>query len=134
MVQQPHIRFLLDSNVSNSISTCLLSHGHVVLRANDYLMPGASDRLVVALADQLDAVVVTFNKKHFRPLIHRDDARTLAEFPNAGLLVLQSSPVHGIALLNRWIPHIEFAYDMQRQQSSDRRFIAELSMTGLLLR
>jgi hypothetical protein len=134
VVQQPHIRFLLDSNVSNSISDCLRSHQHDVLRANDYLLPGAEDRLVVALANQLESVVVTFNRKHFRTLVHRDDPRTLQEFPNAGLLVLQLRPVQGIALLNKWLPLIELAFGIQQQDADDRRFIGELSMSGLLLR
>jgi hypothetical protein len=134
VADRPRIRFLLDSNVSNSISGCLHSHGHEVHRIDDYLLPGAEDRLVVSLANELDSVVVTFNRKHFRALVHRDDPQNLREFLNAGLLVMQTKLIHGITLLDKWMPLIELAFGMQQQNSEDRRFIAELSMTGLLLR
>jgi hypothetical protein len=42
--------------------------------------------LIVADAHALGAVVVTWNRKHFRPLISREGGRPRSDFPQAGLL------------------------------------------------
>lgn len=63
--------FLLDENVSASIARFLTERGHDVRLVQDELGEGASDRMVADYADEIEATVITFNVKHFEPLIYR---------------------------------------------------------------
>ena len=120
--------------MSNSVGDCIRSLGHDVSHIRDHSVPGTEDRTVVFIADQLSAVVITRNRKHFRPLIHRNDAETLRETPNAGLLTMKVPEADSPKYLEQWMPMIEAAFALRQLHAIDKRFIADLTVTGLTLR
>ena len=126
------MRFLVDEHVSNAIMECLRNRGHDVFSVRNRLPPGTPDPAIVADADQLGAVIVTWNRKHFAPLIRRDDPAKSAAAPNAGLLSFDCKPAQAVQLLERHVRHIEFA-SMDRQDQDDRRLIVEVSHRGLMI-
>lgn len=69
------IQFLLDEMVPNSVRSYLESEGHEVYRVQEHVLRGATDRAVVAAANELQAVIVTWNRRHYRTLITRSDSR-----------------------------------------------------------
>jgi hypothetical protein len=127
------MRFLLDVHVSDEIAEYLAERGHEVFLARDRLLPGAADVLVVADADSLEAVVVTWNRKHFRPLINREPGRVSREFTRAGLLSFaRCRMADAIRLLDRYIENIEFEHE-RRQRMDDTRVIVEISHNGMMM-
>ncbi|MCO5177963.1 MAG: DUF5615 family PIN-like protein [Thermomicrobiales bacterium] len=126
------IRFLLDENIRTSVRLFLQQRGHEAIRVQDHLTPGTEDPIVVAYAHQIDAVVVTRNRKHFHPLIHRDPNALTADFMNAGLLTFQCSESAMIPLLKQHIDLIEFEYERRRKQD-DKRIIIRVSHDGLMI-
>lgn len=133
MSSRPALRFLLDAMVAREVHTFLVSQGHEVYDVRDYVLPGTKDRTIVAVANELGAIIVTWNRKHYRQLVHRDDQYSREEFPYAGLLALTVPPSEAISHLASWMPYIEVAYGL-RQHEDDSRFIAELTVNGLQLR
>jgi predicted nuclease of predicted toxin-antitoxin system len=55
------MRFLLDENVPASVAEMLLGKGHEAEFIRDHVPAGAPDPLVAAIAEQLDAVLVSFD-------------------------------------------------------------------------
>jgi hypothetical protein len=127
------MRFLLDAHVSDQVSEYLAERGHEVFLVRDRLLPGSADILIVADAHALGAVVVTWNRKHFRPLISREAGRARSEFPNAGLLSFTRCRMDdAVRLLDRYIENIEFEHE-RRQRMDDARVIIEISHNGMMM-
>ena len=97
------------------------------------MLPGSADMLIVADAHALGAVVVTWNRKHFRPLISREGGRPRSDFPQAGLLSFtRCRMVDAVRLLDQYIENIEFEHE-RRQRMDDLRVIVEISHSGMMM-
>jgi len=55
------LRFFADHCISNSIVAALRDAGHEVLRLGDHIPPESPDPLVIATAQELDALLVSLN-------------------------------------------------------------------------
>ena len=55
------LRFFLDHCVANSVGAALAAGGHEVHRLRDHLPTDSSDPVVIAKAQQLDAILVSLN-------------------------------------------------------------------------
>jgi len=55
------LRFFADHCVSNAIVAHLSSQGHEVLRMRDHLDPESADPIVLARAQELDAILLSLN-------------------------------------------------------------------------
>ena len=55
------LRFFADHCVSNAIIDHLRLQGHEVLRLRDYIEPESPDRLVIAKAQESDAILLSLN-------------------------------------------------------------------------
>jgi hypothetical protein len=119
------VRFLLDAHWTTELEEFLRAGGHDVYRVQDRALPGTPDPLIVADANQLRAIIVTRNRKHFRPLVLRDDPGGLATYPDVGLIACRFPLAGAVRLFERFLPLIEFEY-RQRQAQADRRIIVEL--------
>jgi predicted nuclease of predicted toxin-antitoxin system len=124
------IRFVIDAHVKNALRQFLVDSGHEVHSVRDELMPGALDPEIAAFAHQLGAVIITWNRKHFRPLISREHARRTTDFANAGLISCQCRPDDAVSLFAEHLPVIEFQYQ-RRQAMDDKRLIVELDQTKI---
>jgi hypothetical protein len=127
------MRFLLDEHAPNVLAEFLADRGHEVYFARERVPAGAHDRLIVAAANQLGAIVITWNFKHFRRLITRDNPQTLREFPDAGLISVICRSQRAVLLFEKWIRRIEIDYEL-RQTDDDRRVIVEIRETALIIR
>lgn len=127
------MRFLLDVHVSGEVAEYLAERGHKVFLAHERLLPGAADVLVVADAHSLGAIVITWNRKHYRPLITREAGRASTDFRNAGLMSFTRCRVgDAVRLLDRHIDNIEFEHE-RRQRLDDTRVIVEISHNGMMM-
>jgi predicted nuclease of predicted toxin-antitoxin system len=55
------MHFMLDENVPVDVATMLVKHGHKAEFIRDYVPPGAPDPLVATVAQELNAVLVSFD-------------------------------------------------------------------------
>ena len=53
--------FMLDENVPVDVADMLVQHGHDAVFIRDYVPPGSPDPLVATVAQELDAVLVSFD-------------------------------------------------------------------------
>lgn len=104
------MRFVLDAHVGSTLRRFLLDGGHEVHDVREELVAGAQDPEIVAFAHQLDAVIITWNRKHFRPLISRDAVRRTTDFPHAGLITCRCRPADAVRLFEQYLPIIEFEH------------------------
>ncbi len=119
--------------VPNSVRDYLEAQGHEVFRVQEHVLRGATDRAVVAAASELQAIVITWNRRHYRTLITRSDSRSLREFPHAGLVSLEGEYTKGVDTLSRWIRRIEAEFSF-RQIEDDKRVIVEVKTNGFVIR
>jgi hypothetical protein len=119
------MRFLLDAHVQNIVGDFLQSKGHEVYFVSQRSPPKTPDPVVVADANQLGAIVITRNRKHFSPLISRDDARRSDENPHAGLISFRCRLDMWIPMLEMYWDHIVLEYE-KRQLEDDHRIIIEI--------
>lgn len=54
--------FILDENVPVDVADMLTQHGHDALFIRDYVPPGSPDPLVATVAQELNAVLVSFDR------------------------------------------------------------------------
>lgn len=125
------MRFLLDENVTSSVATFLRERGHEVFLVREQLTPDVEDPIIVAHAHQIQAIIITWNRKHFKPLISRQTSPITAEFTDAGLIALKCRFDLAVPLLEQFIDNIEFEYQ-KRQRMADTRVIVELGHNGLM--
>ena len=79
--------FLLDENVPASIGALLVERGYACKTVQELLAPGTPDRVVHETANDLRAILLTWNVRDF----HRFASR----FPRAGLLFFKCPEVDG---------------------------------------
>jgi hypothetical protein len=79
--------FLLDEMVPVSLGALLAERGHICHRVQDLLAPGTPDRVVHETANNLGAILVTWNVRHFN--------RFPSRFPKAGLLFFKCDETDG---------------------------------------
>ena len=128
-----HLTFFLDENVDLRVGLFLRQQGYTVYSVREHFVPGSPDRAIVAAANAMQAIVVTWNAKHFRPIISRDSVKSYQEFPHAGPIAMTCRPSNALAHLRKWLPSIEFEY-RRLQAQADRRLIVEISESGLRIR
>lgn len=119
------MRFLLDAHVPRAIAEFLRALGHEVFLVSERSPPGTPDQAIVADANQLEAIVVTRNRKDFRPLITRDDAKKAQQNPTASLISFNCRLEMWIPMLEEYLAHISLEYD-RRQDTADPRIIIEI--------
>ena len=59
---------LIDENVPDQVAAIYRARGHEVLLVRDLFPAGTADEVIARRANDLGAVVVTWNYRHFRAL------------------------------------------------------------------
>ncbi len=62
---------LIDENVPRSVATVFQTHGHDIVFVKEALGEGTPDPAVVTYADTINAIIVTWNHKHFKRWVSR---------------------------------------------------------------
>jgi len=129
IIQDLH-RANYDEHMPTSAYEFLKDRGHDTHRVRDELPLRTEDPAIVAHAHQLKAVILTINRKHFKPLVTRDPNRNTQEFPDAGLISMKCRADAIVLLMTKHIRDIE-AIHAVRQNDDDPRVIAEIDHNGI---
>ena len=105
------------------MSDVFIHRRHEVHYVSRELGQGTVDPLLVAAADQHRLILVTYNWKHFKPLITRRPADNQQKFRYAGLISFEKcKDSRTDSRIRQTIESIEFEYE-QALKRSDRRLI-----------
>jgi predicted nuclease of predicted toxin-antitoxin system len=115
------MRFILDENVPMAVADMLIRHGHVAEFIREYVPPGAPDPLVATIAQEVDAVLVSFDGdfQTIAPRIphgHRTRFRTLSR------IWMRCDEPDAAARLEGALPLVESEFALA-QQRSDKRML-----------
>jgi hypothetical protein len=109
---------LFDECTNKRLVEIFVSRGHEVVFAVDLVAASSPDIVVARTADNMGAIVVTWNYKHFKPLFHRGGGSP--EFPRMGLIGFRCPQIDGPRHLMERIHLIEAAY-AHTQSTQGRR-------------
>ena len=123
---------LIDENVPVSVGRFLEARGHEVRWVVDLFPAGTPDPIIATLGDQMAAMVVTWDRD-FDALVKRIPDGNKARFRSLGRISFKCAEPRGVALLERWIDHIEFHYRATCARGGDSRLIVLVSEGGLRL-
>jgi len=121
------MRLVTDEMVPDSIGVFLEGRRHKVYRVRDSLMPGTPDDGVARFANQVDAIVVTWNVRDFRQLVGR---KHHARFPKAGMISFTCEEADGLKRLEGMISLIEAEF-AHLQTRPDKRLFADIAADHL---
>lgn len=105
------LHFLIDEDTDVRVRGLLEKHGHEVTISRDRLPKGAVDSLVAELAGELQAIVVTRNRKDYQRLLKRepDDGKE-KPFDRFPLITFQKVPgPFTLRRLEEALPYIHLA-------------------------
>jgi len=113
-------RFLIDECVPKSISDFLKKTPHDVSLVKDVLLEGTPDQVVAKIAEEQQAIIVTWNVKDFK--------RETKRF-KFGMLSFRCPEPTGLALLEQDFELIHF--ELGRAEKDGRRFWCEIQKAGI---
>ena len=123
------LQFLVDEDVPVSVGEYLSDSGYGVVRVFD-IMPGANDAAVLELAETMQCVLVTKNKRHFNRLSQRESSSTSRKYHHAGVVYICCKEVLARSRTEHWIDLIEFEWARSRR-FADTKVIIEMRDTLL---
>lgn len=129
MAAPPRMLLLIDENVPRSVGKFLEARGHDVRLVLELFPGGTPDPIIATLGDKLSAIVVSWDRD-FEALVSRIPKGGQARFRRLGRISFKCNEVRGVALLERWIDHIEFHYERVRS-SGEGRMILQIQESGL---
>jgi hypothetical protein len=121
------MHFVMDEDADAAVGEFLRSRGHIVQFSRIILWQEAADHLVAAAADELGAIVVTRNTRHYRNLIRRDESgKPQPPFRRAGLICFRCRDEVALQRIEVLVEAIEQEFDRCRSLS-DPRLIIEIT-------
>jgi hypothetical protein len=100
-----------------------------VIQVRDFLDVGVSDESIASRADELMAVVVTWDRD-FKRLVGRVPIGERLRFRRLGRISFDCRPERGRRRAEQLIDYIEFAYEVESRRR-DRRLIVEITETSI---
>ncbi len=125
----PRMLFLIDENVPQSVAAFFRSRGHDVRLVTEFILPGTPDPVIASAADQLSAIVVTWNHKHFKALAAKIPEDNVQRFRNLSRVNFRCPESQGRHRAEAVIDAIEFEY-RQAQNRRDKRLLMEIGQTA----
>jgi hypothetical protein len=119
---------IIDENVPDDVADFFRERGHLVILVREMLGVGTADESIAERADELMAVVVTWDRD-FKKLVGRVPIGERLRFRRLDRISFDCRPEHGRRRAERLIDFIEFAYEIE-SQSRDRRMIVEITETS----
>lgn len=125
------ITFFFDENVSHRLMEFLVSKGHTVVLATDYLASGTPDQIVASVAVQSPMVLVTHDRdfRRFRTLLSASGQGWIAK--GSGKLQLSVHQSEAVEKVSQHLTVIEFYY--RQCLLSEEMFWVEIKPTVLRL-
>ncbi len=122
----PRMVLVIDEHVPQSLAAFLQDRGHDVRRVVGSGLEGEKDPLIAKAANDLGAIVVTFNHRHFAILISRATHSGRNRYPRAGRLSLRCEAAVAVRRVPEFIEEIELEH-AKAQTRTDKRVIISLS-------
>jgi predicted nuclease of predicted toxin-antitoxin system len=128
MTPRPAMVLIIDENVPVQVADFFRERGHLVIQVRDFLDVGVSDESIASRADELMAVVVTWDRD-FKRLVGRVPIGERLRFRRLGRISFDCRPERGRRRAEQLIDYIEFAYEVESRRR-DRRLIVEITETS----
>lgn len=125
----PVLILLMDNNVSDRVSHFFRVRGHNVRLVRDLFPSGTADIVIVAWANEQNAIIVTHDRD-FHRLIQRAQTRNRDRVYTAGRITLLGLEVNARTRVEDFIESIDFEY-LLVQQTPDKRLIIEITDSAL---
>ena len=126
------MRLLIDECCPKSTADAFAERGHEVIDVRSVVMPGTPDAVVARVADDLNAIVVTWNIKDFSRLAGRARLSTGQRLRNLGYIAFKCREVLGAQRVRELAELIEFEFE-QNQRRPDRRMVIRISTTTITI-
>ncbi len=110
----------------------LTSRGNTVQLVRDHFMPSTEDWVIAQAASNQNATVVTWNRRHFKALAARRNAKGQPTYPGMSVVTFRCSHADGLRRIQEVIDELEMAYQV-RVVRNKRRLLAEVGLTMLRL-
>ncbi len=114
---------LIDENVPDFVTEVYRQRGHTIVLVRDRFPPRTPDHIIAELADELGAVVVTWNHKHFRDLAARKKRTGEYRYARMGLISYEIPEPTGVQRTADYIGLIEHEHQYCRAQAGQRLII-----------
>ena len=112
------MRLLIDENVPDSTAKAFEALGHETIYVRDD-NSRARDQAVARIAELRGAIVVTWNVRHFRPIIRKRLGITRRSAHQMGLIGFRCDESIGAKRVKEIGSLIEYAFSISQQVSSD---------------
>jgi hypothetical protein len=123
------MRLLVDENVPSSVSDLLHARGYEVILGLDRFTRGTADDVIAKIAsDDLHAVVVTWNHRHFKARAAKTRKNGQPSYPGMGILVFTCEEAIGRKRLEEFLHLIEAEHEYRKHQP-DTRVLVEIGPT-----
>lgn len=121
MTGRPHLSFLLDQNVPNSVAEVLKARGHDVLLLRDIAPVDTPDPTVARLALLNGAILVSFDGDMKQ--IASDAGVAKSRFSKLNIIEMRCGEPHGAKRMGQAISLIEHEWDVADDKLGRRLFV-----------
>ena len=126
----PQMLLLVDECVPESVTKFFRERGHVVRLVRELFPPRTPDPIIAKKADDMSAIIVTWNTRDFRKLVARIPEGNAACLRRCGRICFRVKEQEGRRYAEKWIDDIEYHYE-KAQRERDKRLLIEITATGM---
>jgi predicted nuclease of predicted toxin-antitoxin system len=113
------MHFILDENVPMDVADMLMGHGHVAEFIRDYVPPGAPDPLVATVAQELNAVLISFDGD-FQSIAPRVPHGHRARFRTLSRIWMRCDEPAAAGRLAHALSLVQSEFDLAQQRADTR--------------
>jgi predicted nuclease of predicted toxin-antitoxin system len=121
--------FLLDENVPKDMADMLIRHGHTSVYIRDYVPPGSPDQLVATVAQELNAVLISFDGD-FQTIAPRIPKGQRTRFRSLSRIWMRCFEPDGADRLEQALSLVESEFALA-QQRADKRMLMQVGTSYL---
>ena len=121
---------ITDEDVPDSVAKFLASRGHTVLLTREHFLPKTADSVIARAASERRAVVVTWNRRHFKSLAKRRRKDGTLSYPGMSVIAFRCSHTEGLARIQRLIEEVEAVHAIRVDDLKDR-MVVEITLSVL---
>jgi predicted nuclease of predicted toxin-antitoxin system len=113
------MHFILDENVPMAVADMLTAQGHVAEFIRDYVPPGAPDPLVATVAQEINAVLVSFDGD-FQTIAPRVPHGHRMRFRTLSRIWMRCDEPAAAARIEYALPLIQSEFDLAQHRADTR--------------
>lgn len=128
------MRILKDENVPTWVPNVFSEHGHEVLHVETLLMKGTADEVVAIVGNDMNAIVLTRNWRHFKGYTSRRlPSGVQGKFRKLSVIEIDVDPRHEEERIREEFELIEFEY-ARRITMKDTRINVAIKRHQIVMR